>query len=369
MKKLLIDVNSIVSYYVSGRLNGIGRTTLELIQTLADMDDLPFEIQLYSQNMRGVGGHNTGLPFKCTHVYLPHRDKWNRILAKFPIRESLIKYDIMHIPHNFEYVYQPEKCVVTIHDVMFFSYPEAFLGHDFARKNYPSLAKKAKAIITCSENSKTEIVKYMHIDEDKVYVCPWGVDHNLFKPQNFYPNKYTGSKPFFLSVSCDIGRKNTISVLKAYEIFVKQQPDHELILVWRNPPVDIKDYFTKKNFHNKIHFVSDVSNEELSLLYATATVTFFPSKYEGFGLPLLESMASGTPVITCKNSSLTEIGGEAAIYVEPEDWGEMSRWMERLENKSIDVSTLRKKSLEQASKFTWKNCADRTKEVYERCLG
>lgn len=367
-KKLLIDVNSIVPYYVSGKVNGIGRTTLELLQALADIDNLPFEIELYSQNMKGIGGRNTGLHFECSHFYLPHREKWNKILSKFPIREWFTGYDIMHIPHNFEYVHRPEKCIVTIHDAMFFSYPEDFLGHGYARKHYPLLAQKSKAVITCSENSKKEIVEYMHVDENKVYVCPWGVDHQLFRPRTNISNKYTQNRPFFLSVSCDIGRKNTISVLRAYEIFLKHHPEHDLILVWRNPPMDIVERFSKDEMKNKIHFISDIENKELGELYSSASATFFPSKYEGFGLPILESMASGTPVITCRNSSLSEVGGEAAIYVSPEDIQSMSEWMERFENKSIDILSLKELSTAQASNFTWEICANKTLEVYKQCL-
>ena len=105
MKRLLIDINSIVPYYVTGKVNGIGRTTLELIQALAGIKNLPFEVVLYSQNMKGIGGRNTGLPFKTKHLYLPHREKIDKLLARFPIKECLTGYDIMHIPHNFEYVY------------------------------------------------------------------------------------------------------------------------------------------------------------------------------------------------------------------------------------------------------------------------
>lgn len=368
MKKLLIDVNSIVPYYVSGKVNGIGRTTLELIQALAKIENLPFEVILYSQNMKGIGGHNTGLPFKNRHVYLPHREKIDKLLAKFPVREWLTGYDLMHIPHNFEYVHCPEKCVVTIHDVMFFTYPEQFLGHDFARKNYPKLAQKSKAIITCSENSKREIAKYMQIPTDKIFVCHWGINHHLFLPRPWLPNKYTGNNPYFLSVSCDIGRKNTISVLKAYEQLLKQAPYHDLILVWRNPPIEIKERYTSSPLKNKIHFVSNITDEELSHLYSSATAMFFPSKYEGFGLPIAEAMASGTPVVTCDNSSLREVGGEAAIYVEPEDINSMTRIMSQFENKELNIELIKKKSISQASKFTWEACANKTIEVYQKCL-
>lgn len=368
-KRLLIDINSIVPYYVSGRLNGIGRTTLELIQALSSVPDLPFEIVLYSQNMKGIGGRNTGLPFKNKHLYLPHREKIDRLLALFPVREWFTGYDLMHIPHNFEYVFRPDKCVVTIHDTMFFSYPESFLGHDFARENYPKFARKSKAIITCSENSKREIVKYMRVPEDKISVCYWGYNHQLFYPKNRIPNKYTGNNPYFLSVSCNVGRKNTISVLFAYEILLKHNPYNELILVWRDLPNEIREKYTSSQYKNKIHFVSNITEEELSNLYSSATAMFFPSKYEGFGLPILEAMASGTPVVTCDNSSLKEVGGNAALYVEPEDIDSMAHIMEQFENDSLDVDSIKKAGILQASKFSWETCARQTIEVYKKCLG
>ena len=221
-KKLLIDVNAVVPYYVFGKVNGIGRTTLELVQALAKINDIPFDIELFAQNMKGVGGKNIDTAFKSHHLYLPNRSAINKLLSHIPVREMFTGYDLMHIPSNFEYVYKPEKCIVTIHDAMFFSYPEDFLGHDFARKNYPQLAQRCKAVITCSENSKREIANYMDVKESKIFVCPWGVDHELFKIRSKKTNRFTGNDPFFISVSCDIGRKNTISVIKAYSIFAKK---------------------------------------------------------------------------------------------------------------------------------------------------
>lgn len=368
MKKLLIDVDSIVPYYVCGKINGIGRTTLELIQALADIKDLPFEIILYSQNMKGIGGRNTGLPFKCRHLYWPHREKVDKLLARFPVREWLTGYDLQHIPHNFEYVHRPEKCVVTIHDAMFFSYPESFLSHNFARVNYPKLAKRAKAIITCSENSKREIAEYMQIPLEKISVCYWGINHHLFFPRERSANKYVGNKPYFLSVSCNIGRKNTISVLRAYELFLEQNPEHDLILVWRNPPFEIKEKYLSPQFKNRIHFVANISDEELGLLYSSATAMFFPSKYEGFGLPIAEAMASGTPVVTCRNSSLEEVGGDAALYVDPEDIDAMADWMVKFEKEDLNIEAIKQKGVAQAAKFTWDACARKTIDVYKKCL-
>lgn len=368
MKRLLIDANPVVPYFVSGHVSGIGRTTKELIEALAKVPDLPFEIMLYSQNMKGIGGRNLDVPFKNRHLYLPNRGPVNKVLSHLPVREWLARYDIMHITHNFEYVAHPEKCIVTLHDAMFYSYPEDFFNCEFARQNYYKLARKAKAIITCSENSKREILEYMNVPEEKISVIPWGVNRNLLYPHEVKTNKWSGSEPYFTSVSCDRGRKNTINLLKAYREFAKDIPLHHLILVWRNPTPEALELADKSELKGKVHFASNLSNEELADIYAGATASFFPSRYEGFGLPILESMACGTPVVTCANSCLPEVGGEAAIYVDPDDTVAMRGWMEKFESGSIDMNALVKKSILQAEKFTWERCALETIEVYKKCL-
>lgn len=369
MKKLLIDVNSIVPYYVSGKLNGIGRTTLELINALDNIkEDIPFEIALYSQNMKGIGGKNTCLSFKNKHLYLPHREKYDKFVAKYHIREMLYNYDIMHIPHNFEYVARPDKCIVTIHDAMFFSYPEDAFNPEFAKKYYTEFAKKSKAIITCSESSKKDIVNYMQIPDDKIFVTYWGLDKNLFFPRPRQHNKYCGTSPFFISVSCNLGRKNTITVIRAFEVFYKNNPQHHLVLVWRDLQQEVINEIETLRSKKNIHILRVVSNEELAQLYSDATACFFISLYEGFGLPLLESMGTGTPVVTCRNSSLEEVGGDAAIYVDPYDIKKISEIMENFENCAYDYEVMKLKSLKQASKFTWVDCANRTLEVYKKCM-
>lgn len=369
MKRILIDVNSVVPYYVFGKLSGIGRTTMELVQALDGIrDSLPFEIVLYSQNMKGIGGKNLQTGFNNCHVYLRNTRTGKWIASMLHLRELMTRYDIQHIPHNFEYGVDPTRCIVTIHDAMFFSYPESFLNHDKSRMLVPPFARKSKAIITISEQSKKDIMKYMDIPEEKITVISWGCNRQIYYPRLVAQNRYCGDKPYFISVSCDRGRKNTISIVNAYAKFVKNQPEHHLILVWSNPSEEALALCEENNLANRIHFVSNVSDEELGDLYAGATASFFPSLYEGFGLPILESMACGVPVVTCRNSSLEEVGGEAAIYVEPLDIDAMANIMERFENADYDRAMLSEQSIAQASRFTWENCVSKTVEVYKKCL-
>lgn len=376
MKKLLIDANPIVPYYVFGKVNGIGRTTLELIQALAQIDNLPFEVTLYSQNMKGIGGRNTKLPFKNCHVYLPHREKIDKLLAKFPVRECLTGYDLMHIPHNFEYVHRPEKCVVTLHDALFMKIQEKAFEHEKMKVIVPPFIQKCKHVITCSNASKKDIIETMEIAPEKVSVIYWGVKHDIFYPQ---PNKtrikqelqskFNIANPFYLSVSCNAERKRTDVLVNSYLTLLKdKQITHDLVLVWGNPPQTLLNEIKRSGFQTRIHFLKNISDTDLALLYNGATAMFFPSSYEGFGLPLLEAMACGTPVVTCRNSSLDEIAGEAAIYLEEPVSESLINTLNDIEQNHFDFNTLIEKGIKRAKDFNWKETAEKMVLVYSKAL-
>lgn len=377
MKRLLIDVNPIVPYYVTGRVTGIGRTTLELIQALARIPNLPFEVILYSQNMKGIGGRNTGLPFKNYHLYLPHRENINCLLARFPVKEWWTGYDLMHITHNFEYVYRPDKCVVTLHDALFMKIRESAFAHEKMRQIVPPFVHKCKHIITCSEASKRDIVETMNVAPEKITVIYWGVKHDIFYPQldKVEVWRRIGSKlglhnPYFLSVSCNAERKRTDVLVRSYMALLKSQSvQHDLVLVWGNPPQTLLEEIHANGFDSRIHFLKNISDEDLALLYNGAKAMIFPSSYEGFGLPLLESMACGTPVITCRNSSLDEIADNAAIYLEEPIETSLIDVMWKLEQNEIDnLEELVELGIKRASLFNWEKTARETVQVYSNLL-
>ena len=376
MKRLLIDVNSIVPYYVTGKVTGIGRTTLELIQALAKIPELPFEVVLYSQNMKGIGGRNTGLHFKNKHLYLPHREKVDRLLARFPVREWFTGYDLMHIPHNFEYVYRPDKCVVTLHDALFMKMQESVFEHEKMKQIVPPFMHQCKHIITCSEASKRDIVETMGVNPEKITVIYWGVKHDIFFPQkdklsvrDKLQSKFKLSNPYFLSVSCNAERKRTDVLVRSYIALSSKQPlSHDLVLVWGNPPISLLEEVKNSSVTNRIHFLKNISDEDLALLYNGAGAMFFPSSYEGFGLPLLEAMACGTPVVTCRNSSLDEIAGEAAIYLEEPISNSLCNVMRQFDQHELDLNSMIEKGLKRAALFNWEKTAKDTIQVYSKML-
>lgn len=376
MKRLVIDVNPIVPYYVTGKVTGIGRTTLELIQALAKVPELPFEVVLYSQNMKGIGGRNAGLPFKNKHLYLPHREKIDRLLARFPVREWFTGYDLMHIPHNFEYVYRPDKCVVTLHDALFMKIQESAFEHEKMKQIVPPFMHQCKHIITCSEASKRDIVETMEVNPEKITVIYWGVKHDIFFPQkdklsvrDKLQSKFKLSNPYFLSVSCNAERKRTDVLVRSYIALSREQSlSHDLVLVWGNPPTSLLEEVKNSSVANRIHFLKNISDEDLALLYNGAEAMFFPSSYEGFGLPLLEAMACGTPVVTCRNSSLDEIAGDAAIYLEEPISNSLLDVMLQFEQHELNLDSMIEKGLKRATLFNWKRTAEETVQVYSKML-
>ena len=362
--RVAIDVNSVMPLYRQGWVSGIGRTTKELVEALDREENLPFDIVLYSQNTKGIKASQMNTSFAVRHLPLPHKAWMNRLVSAAHLRELCTGYDLLHIPHNFEWVCRPDKTVITLHDAMFMARPDEVFDHEYAQQHYPRLARSCRGIITCSESSKRDIMQYMDIPEERIIVTPWGYKDNVFYPKQ---GKKTGH-PYFLSVSCSLGRKNTMAVVKAYEKLLKQGPVNELVLVWPNTPREALNYCNQDHLRNHIYITTDVDDERLAVLYNEATATFFPSLYEGFGLPVLESLACGTPVVTSDNSSLPEVGGEAAFYVNANDIDGLCSYMEQFENNAFDREALRQRCLDQASRCSWKRCAQQTIQAYKTFL-
>lgn len=232
--------------------------------------------------------------------------------------------------------------------------------------------RKSKAIVTCSEFTKQDILdRYAGISADKITVIPWGIDHNMFYPRKSSDvlrlrESYGIKERYFFSCSCNSPRKNVDVVLDAFSKFSQTCDDVSMVLAWGNPPKELLDRYAREIEQKKIVFLPFVSDDDLAIMYSGALASVFVSSFEGFGFPILESMACGTPVITCRNSSLAEIGGSHAIYVKERDVKELADCMRHIYEGDMDIRG--DELISHAESYTWDDTASEYIKFYKRAL-
>jgi len=365
-KRIVIDATPLL-YTASG----IGRTTRKLIEgILAIKHDE--EIVLFGRRMLGRQLRSFGLPSKTVHIRLPRRSE--AAIRGLGLVDRICRGDLYHATDFYMPVRGVERAIASIHDLIFLVEPEEMPDHARLARWVPGFAQRCRHIITVSNHSKTDIVERLGVDPGKVAVVYLGVDSNEFNLESDDESlraRLSGllgfRRPYFLGVSCSTGRKNTPLLLRAYSRLLRSEPENDLVLVW-DPPRQIRDRYSQPRISQRIHFVGRQEERTLRDLYCGATALVFPSLYEGFGLPILEAMSCGTPVITSNVTSMPEVGGEAAIYVDPRDEESLLSAMEAFEHRVPRVQGLREKSLQRASQFSWERCAQQTLDVYEKSV-
>jgi glycosyltransferase involved in cell wall biosynthesis len=374
MKKVLINANSIVQKTSLSHLSGIGRSTLSLLNALAKMDKLPFEIVLYSQRVKSGGLTRYQFPFKTMRIPLPLIDRFTKIIKLLRLRELFSGYDLYHVPQNTDdCVANLEKSIFTIHDLMIYRFPDLFPHTEQFDRDIRHLVRKCKSIVTCSECSKKDIVEYWNLSEEKVTVIPWGIDRLIFYPETQAEivkttAKYSIESSFFLAVSCSHPRKNIELVLKAFQIYSKENLIHKLVLVWGNPPEKLLNEYADEISSGKILFLNHIDDTELRALYSGAVATLFPSLYEGFGFPVLESFACHTPVITCRNSSLIEMGSDIAYYTSETNANELVVLLHSFDTTDCVPTNFVERVEDHLKNYTWEKTASLYVKYYLKNL-
>jgi glycosyltransferase involved in cell wall biosynthesis len=283
--------------------------------------------------------------------------------------------DVIHDTYHFApFLFLKKfKKVITVYDITPILYPETHkISRIFMHKYFFSpILKSSDKIISISENTKRDIIKHFKIPEDKIKVIPLAANENFRKldenETSKIKSKYNINFPFILYVGTLEPRKNIPNLLNAFYKIKKQGIAHKLVIAggkgWKYK--EIFETIEKLNLQNDVIFTGYVPDEDLPGLYNAADLFVYPSLYEGFGLPPLEAMQCGTPVITSNTSSLPEVVGDAGIMVNPHDIGELANKMyEVLTNKDLRKE-LSKKGIERAKLFSWKKCAEETLKVYE----
>jgi glycosyltransferase involved in cell wall biosynthesis len=284
-----------------------------------------------------------------------------------------VRADVLFLPSPVPIYAKPMCLAVTVHDVIPLVFPDeyrSFYGR-FLQYSYLSSLRKADLIFTDSEYSKTDLVSNCGIRGDRIVVAYLGFDADLFKalPPNLSEQRevlgrYGIEQPYLLHVGSLEPRKNLVRLLQAYRVLIDRRRDFslQLVLCGRTSASsnEILRAIRAPGRPRRVIVTGAVPDRDLAVLYGVATACAMPSLYEGFGLPLVEAMASGVPVMSSNASCLPEIAGDAALYFDPESVEEMSECMERLLSDSALRDALVARGLERTRRFSWEGCARKT---------
>lgn len=257
--------------------------------------------------------------------------------------------------------------LVTIHDASVFAVPYSFnwMFRTWYRAQLRVFAEILPLIITVSEFSKTEIQRYCRIDASRIRIVDEGFQHvtrNKSDVRVLQANRLTPGR-FVLAVSNRSPHKNFEAISKALRVL--GPVDFDVAIAGGHSPKVFEDATVS---HSRIKLLGHVSDSELRALYENAALFVFPSLYEGFGIPPLEAMALGCPVIASNAASMPEVCGDAAIYVHPDDTGALATAIRRLMDDPEERQRMRIRGRAQAAKHSWDNAARLNLDVIRECV-
>lgn len=375
MLKILIDGTA-----VRPKPSGIGLYVYNLINGLEQLQN-PENFQLsvsYQPSVKNWLKGNLSIPEKIrnySNIYcLPIPVTVSNFLAKYPnpslayFEKYLGAHDIVHGPDHVVYPCRNSLKVMTITDLTFIKYPE-FVNSIV--KTYTDRVKQClkwtDLVITISQSSKRDIIDYLGVKPDKIYVTPLASRYSseCFVAENF--NSKFNDKPYLLFVSTLEPRKNVKSLIGAFNILKqKYKIEHRLVLIgqkgWKYQL--IFEAIENSPWRNEIEHLDYLSDEKVAWFYTHADVFVYPSVYEGFGLPVLEAMTLGTPVVTSNTSSILEVAGDAAVLIDPYDVNHLAEAIFRVISDAQFRQYLIDKGRERSRLFCWEKTARETFKAY-----
>ncbi len=305
-----------------------------------------------------------------------HQRMWYRLRLPMPVEMWTGDLDIFHATDfHLPPTKASTKTILTIHDLAYEHLPQmtmpGMLNH--LQRIVPRMVREADHIVAVSEATRADLYNLYRVPIERITVIPHGVEER-FSPDaeedehRRLQQKYSlPNKPIILTVGTLQPRKNHLRLIQAFKSLAK---DYALVIAgsfgWDYQSVLAE--VSALGIDHAVQFIGFVNDDDLPALYRAATLFVFPSLYEGFGLPVLEAMACGTPVITSNTSSLPEIAGSAALLIDPLDTGNMVSAMQNALTDKALRADLRRSGLAQAAFFTWTYAAEETWSLYQRVL-
>lgn len=308
-----------------------------------------------------------------------------RLVSNFlPLSYSKFFGKDADITHFFNYIVPPDvsgKKIVTVHDMVYKAFPETVRGRTryMLETGLKRSMKRADLIVTDSEFSRSEIVRYFPQWEKKLRIVPCGTNRSKFRPIN-NPDRTEetrrelgiGERSYFLYLGTLEPRKNLRRLAVAYNDFRRGKSEYPALLLaggkgWLND--ELITTIKELSLEDDVKFLSYVPEKHICPLMCGALAFVFPSIYEGFGMPPLEAMACGVPVMTSNAASLPEVVGDSALVCDPYHTDEMTDCLERLYHDSRLRRELSEAGLKRAALFSWENAAAALYDVYKEALG
>lgn len=287
---------------------------------------------------------------------------------------------LLHLPAGLGPIRGAFPAVVTVHDVMPLRFPQLFRPwyRNYVRVVLPRLAQRACAVISVSAAVKREIEEWLGVPAQRITVIPHGVDP-VFRPlvaddarASAVRRRYNLPSTFALAVGSIEPRKNLPRLIEALERLRGRPESADIFLVHAGPegwqPEAATDLMRRPGLSSVARFLGYVPTEDLVALYSLARVFVYPSLWEGFGMPVLEAMACGCPVVTSNVSSMPEVAGEAAVFVDPYSTEDVARGVAVAWEDAPLRDRLVALGRERAAQFTWARAARETVAVYEAAL-
>jgi glycosyltransferase involved in cell wall biosynthesis len=378
---------------------GIGRYARELASALLEVDEVDISGLIVgpSRSTEGASGDNDNdansqLPVRTAQridrlpapldriplLSVPQTGRrWRfRVALDYALNRSrdsqLDAGDVFHAPDHLLPRLKRPASVITLHDVTFVLFPHA---HTLLNRTYQALMvqrflRHSDAVIAVSETTRSDALRLYGLSAEKVFVVPEGVSA-AFRPASAaervrVAQRYGLRQPFILFVGTIEPRKNLDTLLTAYARMVTRHTPAQLVIAgglgWRYH--GLLERIERFGLGDRIVLPGRIADSDLPALYSAARVVALPSLYEGFGLPALEAMACGTPVVTSNVSALPEIVGEAGLMVPPLDSGLLAGRLGQVIEDDALAARLSQAGVARAAQFTWRRAAEQTADVY-----
>jgi glycosyltransferase involved in cell wall biosynthesis len=367
--RIAIDARKLRDY-------GIGTYVRNLLRHLARIDTATEYVLLcrpVDEDMARRLGDNFRTVPERAHPYTIRE----QLTVPLDLRRERI--DLFHAPHYVLPPLTPCKSVVTIHDCIHLRFPQYLpnrLAYAYARSSLWIATHRAARVLTVSEASKRDILRYFRVPEQKIDVIYNAIDEQFGEPPTDEEirrvrERYQLDAPFVLYAGNIKPHKNLERLIEAFHTLRRNGFDQVKLLIIGD---EISKYATlrrtvhRHKLHHHVRFLGFVSDKTLACLYRLAGVFVFPSLYEGFGLPPLEAMASGTPVITSNVSSLPEVVGDAALLIDPYEPDAIADAMRRVLSEPALAASMRERGLARVRDFSWERSIRRIHEIYREVL-